>query len=224
MRSFAMSLIAFVFLLIPACSQVPAIRPDAGLMGRPGAEVCCRKDCLPFVVVPHRLVHAIEARLPDGTITSALGIVLVDPREGSLHCVLMTPEGFVLLDAVDDRRLTTVQQGVPPFDQPAFAEGMMADIRLMLLPPMGKQRDAGLLKDNVAVCRYSDDEGGVTDVIARNGDSREIRQYDMSGFLRRSIRLSEARKHGIFGKIELDAPGFTGYSLRLTLLEAESLE
>jgi hypothetical protein len=137
----------------------------------------------------------------------------------------MTPEGFVLLDAVDDKGIS-IRRGVPPFDSPAFTEGMMADIRLMLLPPQGRFRESGRAKNGTAVCRYSDDEGRITDVTAgRNGENcREIRQYDASGFLRRKIRLSRPGNPGIFEKIELDAPGFMGYSLRMTLLEGEPLK
>jgi len=224
MRCPAVLLIFILFLpAMTACSQIPVIRHDAGLNGKPGGEVCCSKPCLPFVTVPYRLIHAMEAELPDGTVTSALGIVLVDPHRDSLHCVLMTPEGFVLLDVVDDQEIT-VRRGVPPFNHPIFAERMMADIRLMLLPPRGRLQDVGRLKDGTAICRYSDEEGKMIDIASEVDDRREIRQYDSSGFVRRLIRLSSAGQPGIFGKIELKAPSFTGYALQLTLIEAEPLE
>jgi len=220
MRRVPLALLIFLVFLA-ACSSIPEIRHDADLKGTPDREVCCRKDCLPFVEIPHRLIHIIEAKLPDGTVTSILGVVLVDPQADSLHCVLMTPEGFVLLDAVDNQGMA-MQRGLPPFDSPAFAAGMLADIRLMLFPPQGPLKDRGRLENGAAICRYSDDEGKMTDVITGEADRREIRQYDASGFLQRVVRLSEAGQPGIYGKIELDAAG-SGYSLQLTLLEAEPL-
>lgn len=218
-------LVALLVLLMAACSRMPEIRHDVGLKRQPAEEVCCRKDCLPFVQTSYRLIHAIEASLPDGTAASLLGVVLVDPVGNSLHCVLMTPEGFVLLDAVDDKGIS-IRRGVPPFDSPAFTEGMIADIRLMLLPPRGLFRDAGREKNGSLICRYSDSEGRITDVTAGGGgdDCREIRQYDASGSLRRAIRLFQPGEPGIFGKIELDAPGIMGYSLRMTLIEGEPLK
>jgi len=225
MRCPAVLLIFILFLpAMTACSQMPVIRHDAVLNVKPVGEVCCSKPCLPFVSVPYRLIHAMEAELPDGTVTAALGVVLVDPHGDSLHCVLMTPEGFVLLDVVDDREIT-VRRGVPPFNHPVFAARMMADMRLMLLPPRGRLRDAGHLKDGTAICRYSDEEGKMIDIVAsKDDDRREIRQYDSSGFLRRLICLSPDGQAGIFGKIELEAPSFTGYALQLTLIEAEPLK
>ncbi len=214
-------LLALFSLALTACSQAPAIRPTDGMEGRTGRGVCCGKACLPFVQAPCKLVHAIEALLPDGSATSALGIAAVDPQRNALHCVLMTPEGFVLLEAVDDGEMA-IRRGVAPFNHRAFAEALMADLRLVLLPPQEPLQEAGAGKEGAAICRYSDRREKITDVIDRGAGGWEIRTYDTSGFLQRRVRLSSAGPPGIFGKIELDAQGFTGYSLKMTLIEVQA--
>lgn len=216
-------LLALLSLLLSACSQVPAIRLDGGMEGRAGGRVRCGKACLPFVEAPCKLVHAIEAKLPDGTAASALGIAAVDPQRNALQCVLMTPEGFVLLEAVDDGEMA-IRRGVPPFNQRAFAEALMADLRLVLLPPQDPLQEAGTGQDGAAICRYSDRGGKITDVVDRGAGDWEIRTYDPSGFLQRRVRLSSAGPPGIFGKIELEAKGLTGYSLTMTLFEVQGME
>jgi len=220
MRPSALFLIALLFFLTSSCSPIPEIRNDAGLKGTSGRGACCRKECLPYVEIPHRLIHAIEARLPDGTVTALLGVVLVDLPGNVLQCVLMTPEGFVLLDAVDHRGIE-IRRSVPPFDSAALSAGLLADIRLLFFPPSGTLWDAGWLKNGTAICRFSNIQGERTDVIATGADCWEIRQYDGSDVLKRSIRLSGALRRGLFEKIELEALGLLGYSLKMTLLEAE---
>lgn len=223
MKSVGAILPALLFLLLAACSQVPAIRPDGGMEGKAGGGVCCGKACLPFVEGPCKLVHAIEAKLPDGTTASALGIAAVDPQRNALHCVLMTPEGFILLEAVDDGE-TAIRRGVPPFNHRAFAEALMADLRLVLLPPRETLQEAGVGKDGAPICRYSDRGGRITDVVDRGGGNWEILTYDTSGYLQRRVRLSSAGPSGIFGRIELEAKGLTGYSLTMTLFEVQGME
>jgi hypothetical protein len=221
MRRAALFLIALLFFPVLSCSPVAEVRHTGGLEGTTGSEVCCRKECLPYIETPHRLIHAIEARLPDGTATALLGVVLVDLPGNVLHCVLMTPEGFVLLDAVDHQG-TEIRRSVPPFDSAAVSMGLLADIRLLFFPPSGALRDAGWLKNGTAICRFfSNIQGTRTDVIATGTGCWEIRQYDGSDVLQRSIRLSGALRRGLFEKIELEAPGLLGYSLKMTLLEAE---
>lgn len=222
MRCAVLFLIALSSFLVTSCSLMPEIRHDAGLKGTSGKAVCCRRDCLPYVETPHRLIHAIEAQLPDGNMALLLGVVLVDPPKQTLSCVLMTPEGFVLLDATAHQGLEEIRRGVPPFDSPAFSAGMLADISLLLFPPPGTLQDAGHLKNGASICRFSDNQGSTTDVVARGKDRWEIRQYDAAGFLRRSVQLS-GRREGLFEQIELAIPGFMGYFLKMTLLEAEPL-
>lgn len=220
MRRAALFLITLLLFPVLSCSPVAEIRHTGGLEGPNGSEVCCRKECLPYIETSHRLIHAIEARLPDGTVTALLGVVLVDLPGNVLHCVLMTPEGFVLLDAVDHQGIE-IRRSVPPFDSAAVSAGLLADIRLLFFPPSGALLDAGWLKNGTAICRFSNIQGPRTDVIATGADCWEIRQYDGSDVLQRSIRLFGALRRGLFEKIELEVPGLLGYSLKMTLLEAE---
>jgi len=118
-----------ISLIFTACSSLPEIK-SSGLPGK----VDIRERCGSFFPAgPYQFTHSVEARLPDESRSMVLGIVLVDPPRGMIHSVIMTVEGFILFDA-RYHRLLTVNQAVAPFDDPEFAEKIMADIKLIFSP------------------------------------------------------------------------------------------
>jgi hypothetical protein len=212
---------AWLFLiLLPflACSALPDIKPS-GPSGQPDFHERCRT---PFPVHPYRFTHEIEARLPDGSRATALGVVGVDPVRRRIHAVVMTLEGFVLFDATSEREMT-VNRAVPPFDAPELAEGLLGDIRFILLPPDGDLQAAGLLEKGLPVCRYRGKSGLNVDVIANPGWGWLVNEYDGSDHLSRQVRLYAFNVAGFPERIELVRHCPPSYGLKMTLLQAERL-
>jgi hypothetical protein len=218
--------------LLAACSNLPEIRPAV-----PGLQTGLRESCkMAFPAGPHRFVHSIEARLPDDSRAMTLGIVKLDPDKGVIHCVIMTIEGFVLFDA-RYQQTVTVDRAVYPFDSPEFAKSMMADIRLIFFPPNGKIETDGVFSNGLAGCRWRNAEGLAVDLVFKaklngyqaklNGYHRQhgwiIRQYDVSDHLSGQVKAGALNPEGIPEKIELSRNKYPGYTLTMTLLQAEYL-
>lgn len=205
-------------LALPACSSLPAIRPSA-LPGQADIQERCRSF---FPDGPHAFTHVIEARLPDESRMSAMGVVLVDPSRDWVHSMILTVEGFVLFDARHQGGLT-VNRAVGPFASPDFAEKIMADVRLAFLPPPGRLTGAGLLENGFPVCRYEDDAGLARDVLGGRDFAWAVHQYDGSHSLSHRVRAYSRNAGGIPERIEISRHRFPRYGLKLTLLQAERL-
>ncbi len=205
-------------LALPACGSLPEIRPSP-LPGQADIRERCRSF---FPDGPHALTHVIEARLPDESRMSAMGIVLVDPSRQRVHSVIATVEGFVLFDA-RHQGVLTVNRAVGPFASPDFAEGIMADVRMVFLPPPGRLTAAGLLESGFPVCRYEDDAGRVRDVLAGRDFAWAVHQYDGSHGLSHGVRAYSRNAAGFPERIEIFRHAFPRYGLRLTLLQAERI-
>ncbi len=175
-----------------------------------------------------RFVHSIEATLPGGRKTVLMGVTEVSSTQRTLHCVLMSIEGLVLFDGRKGRTIR-VDRAVPPFNSGKFAQGLMADVSLMLLSPPGTPVETGTLENGQPVYRYRtrtpDGKPLITDVIRQGKHRWTINQYE-AGRLRRHLRALVGRgatagtTATVPEKWELTVPGPRGYDLRLTLLEA----
>ncbi len=207
-----------ISLIFTACSSLPEIK-SSGLPGNADIRERCRSF---FPAGPYQFTHSIEARLPDESRSMVLGIVLVDPPREMIHSVIMTVEGFILFDA-RYHRLLTVNQAVAPFDDPEFAEKIMADIKLIFSPPAGRLIDTGALDNGFPVCRYRDEKGLTSDVLANRDFGWAINQYDSSGHLSRQVRAYSRNAEGIPERIELSRHQSPRYGLKLMLLQAERL-
>lgn len=158
-----------------------------------------------------------------------MGVTVISPDENSVHCVMMTLEGFVLFDAQYDGDLV-INRGVPPFDSESFAKGLMDDIRLTLFRPDGAFVGSGTLENRIPVCRYQNADGGMTYVIPHAPDAAwEIRMYGGNADLKRKVTAypqpqSSEDQDTVPGKLEITAYGPLGYALTLELIQAESLE
>ncbi len=213
---------AFISLLILcsvliSCRSLPQLEPvDTGKY--PDIDTQCS---FPFLNRKYRLVHSIEAALPDGSNSTAIGVVVADPDKETIHVVIMAIEGVVLFDALYAESKITINRGVPPFDSLDFAGSLVDDIRLILFTPGDKPSETGLLGNGEFVCRYKMNDSRVIDTVNKSGGSWELSQYSCSNSLLRTVKASLTNKHGIPKEIELTKPGFFGYSLYLTLLEFE---
>jgi hypothetical protein len=198
-----------------SCAGVPRITRA----GAPEAAVLARECMAPFLKGKWRIVHSMQGTFPGGSTADMIGVTIASADTGTLHSTLMAIEGLVLLDAEYDGSLV-INRGIGPLAQPDLVMGMMRDIRLMLFVPPGTLAEAGVLEDGNRACRYRSDDGDVFIITKASGDV-ELRAYDRSSRLLRTVRFMGIRPGGIPKKIELESAGMIGYSLRLDLIEAD---
>jgi hypothetical protein len=224
MRAFRIIILRCAFLclsagmvpvLLLACGSLPVIHSST-----PGStEEAVRRCRHPFLEVPYRFVHAIEARVagrPPGTV---LGITVIDPPAQTVHCVMLTLEGFVLFEARYDNGVQ-VMRAVPPFDSIHFGRNMMEDVRLTFLVPEGRLAAADLDEGGSAVCRYDGRSGKTTDVVVHADNTWEIKTYDEHHQPLRSV-VASLLKDGVPELLDLTGSSMVNYTLHLRLLSAE---
>jgi hypothetical protein len=211
--------------LAVSCTGLPVIHQTS----RPEASHTSRTCQGPYPVGNWQLLHTIQAELPGNRTGFLMGVTRLWPQKRSFQCVIMTPEGFVVYDARYDGTIR-VERAVAPFDNQAFAQGVMADILLIFFKPLANEIALGTLSDGTVVCRHSLDDGRVIDVAKPEHRQWQTRLYGPNHRLKRVIRRfnhenpdRESLK-GIAQKIELTAQGRPGYRLVLDLVEAIPLE
>ncbi|MGO9137137.1 MAG: hypothetical protein ACLP9S_00790 [Syntrophales bacterium] len=211
-RCFLILMTAF---FIISCSRLPVIKPVDTSM----APDTMRRCHLPFLDIPYQFIHTIEVVLPDGRTGTVVGVTAFDPATKTIQSVIMTIEGFVLFDAIDEKEVR-VNRAVPPFNAEYFAGYMMDDVRLIFLTPDGRLSDIGVFEDGSTVCRYYVKQNWVTDVIVHTDNTWEIKRYSDSNELLRKV-MTFSLQDRIPGIVELNAFGFREYTLRLNLINAE---
>jgi hypothetical protein len=173
----------------------------------------------------------VETNFAGGRKGMMLGVTLIRPQENRIHAVMMTIEGLVMFDGRWEAGEVTIARGVPPFDSPHFARGLLEDIRLVFLPPAGEPSAVGISEDGTPVCRYEGEGGQTVDVIADPENGWRIHRY-AGGRLLRTVQaesilpVSNPEPFSIARKIVLSAQNqgaAPDYALTLTLLEAEPL-
>ena len=153
-----------------------------------------------------------------------LGITRISPENRSIWAVMMTLEGMVLFDALNNGNLV-INRAIPPFDSKFFAKGLMEDISLIFFQPEHTKIEIGLSEAGEIVCRYHSTEGVITDVAIGQKDTVTINRYDHNRSYR-SVRLYSRDTQdnpSIFRRVELIALKPAKYKMDLDLLEAEPL-
>ncbi|MBN1545767.1 MAG: hypothetical protein JW902_03815 [Syntrophaceae bacterium] len=208
--------ILVILIAMSSCSGLPPIKP-----ADPLAVAGIEKQCLrPFPPGPYRLIHSVEAVFPGGSQINFIGILLIDPREKSIHSVIMTIEGFVLFDA-EFKSEVKINRSVPPFDSVAYAEHMMKDIEFVIFPPQGTRKEAGYSADGSVICRFEERQGRTTDVTVTGKATWLVSQYNEQDGLIRSMRVSLLDERNVPARIDFDTCGPDGYSLHMRLISAE---
>ncbi len=182
-----------------------------------------RADCSPlFPRGNFQFVHFIEFSMPANRRGSAMGVTVL--HGDTIKSVLMTVEGFVLFAAESGDTLH-VTRAVPPFDKPDFAHAMIKDIQTIFLLPRGT-RASGILPGDGPVCRITEDSGAVTDILS-TGSCRELHLYSPHHLLQTTITGSDCSRQlgsAMLPEIlELTSLQMGGYSLKMTLLNAEEI-
>ncbi len=201
--------------LAGSCAGMPAI--TSGLGDDPNIRTACT---IPFLISKYKMIHSITASASGGPTGAIIGITVADPAVRSVHAVIMTIEGLVIFEAEYQTRLTIIR-GLPPFDSPDFARGLMDDIILTFMPPNEKTIETGILQNGSYICRYTDKES-VTDIVYASGNGWTINRY-INGRLNKSIILSKEEKHGQRKEITIIGKKPWKYTMTLELLEAEQV-
>lgn len=210
-RRFLMTLAAA--LLLASCGGLPPLRPGGGPFGAETRGKCL----LPFLKEETRLIHSLQAVLPDGSGTSAIGISVADPAARTLRLTLMTLEGFVLFTARLDGERLEIERAVSPFTDEAFARSLLRDVEFCLFPPGTVPEAVGLEEGNHPACRYGQGGDKATDVVLLGPAEWEVRLY-RDGVLTRTLHATGLNEYGIPKQLELTGHGFHPYRLTLTLL------
>ncbi len=203
-------------LLAVGCAGIPPLSPA-------GPETAARlsADC-PAVYPTGRweLVHSVTATPPGGGQRICIGALAVDPENKTIRLTMMSPEGFVLVDAGWADGRTEIHRAVQPFDDPDLVQGGVADLRLLFFPPASEPDRLGRTESGEALCRYRPGPGATVDVIP-HPDGWEIRRYQ-DGRPHRTVRAVDL-DNGIARRMTLTGHGPLGYKLRLTLVSARQV-
>ena len=204
-------LLFIIPLIVLSCSGVPVLKQGPAITNTMACESAS-------IARPIRLVHSIEAAFKGNRRAFMIGITVADPAKRTLESAIMSLEGLVLFQAKYGKTLA-VSRAVDLFSSPQFAESMMDDIALMLLPPQTGMSALGTLRGST-VCRYgSGDE--ILD-IAAGADSWKKMLY-REGKCVRTIKAWSFDERGIPAEMELVARGESAYSLYLKLISAEDV-
>ena len=200
--------------LLTACAGLPRMKAIGNAEVSKTVSFC--NDAFPQG--KWQLAHAIRATLPNGGKAQLLGVTEISSDPEQIHAVMMTIEGLVLFDGLEDGRLT-MKRGVAPFDSRAFAKGLMEDIRLIFIKPAGNPI-VGLTEDGFPVCRYRVSDKAMVDVMVGSHGRLEILKYENERLIRRVTRESNPLPE----KITLTAYGPARYGLNLRLISAEQIK
>ncbi len=172
-----------------------------------------------------QFVHTIDFSMADGSGSTVIGVTSLAGDE--ITCALMTVEGFTLFEAVyRGKEGLEVRRAVPPFDKPAFAAGLMEDVRTLFRAPSPAKVQYGRAGGTIPICRYPGVEGRITDILPAMDGCWQIRTYGADLALSRSVVGHSCRKEGeslIPEYLELKGFGPTNYTLKMTLIHAENL-
>jgi hypothetical protein len=128
---------------------------------------------------------------------------------------MMTLEGFVLLDVSRNKQEARVHRAMPPFDDPEVVRGLLSDVELMLLPPLGRATE----ENNGLECRCIRADGGIQVTTRLQGGGWLTRLGDGRGEVRRDVEMFAPVRQGFASRMKLIAQGGEAYSLELILLK-----
>jgi hypothetical protein len=207
-----------LLMLLSACAHLPNVQPvDGERQSR--IEADCRSH---FLQGRWQLVHTIIARLYGGRQAVLTGVIVVSPADASIHCVLMSPEGFVLFEAESHGRVS-VKRAFGPFANDNFARGVMDDIRFLFFEPEGGIITSGRFDGDADGCRYQAARRRTVDLVERPDGGWRMQQYDQFGYPQRTVTAGPPDLNGISHRLTLEAGGRPAYRLSMTLVEAVPL-
>jgi len=203
--------VAFLVLALTACAAVPHYKqliPQNGV-------VC------PGIFPPKafRVIHKIELKSAVIGKVVFIGAAKVEPQKNALHAVLMSVEGMVLFEAEYENGDIKIISAFSPFNDPAFARGLMADVLFVLLKPAGGPLEQGVDGQGLTACRWKAEADAVLETALMPDGAVRMRLY---GGDRRAAK--EALAWPPFDRempawICLKAFSPSNYTIELTLIE-----
>ncbi len=153
-----------------------------------------------------------------------IGVTVLNGR--TVKCALTSTEGMTLFEARADNTVE-VLHAVPPFDKPGFAKGLLNDVRAIFLRPPGTPV-CGTLADGRRTCRFRQQDGKLTDILPDPDAGKCFRIITWSADHRqtRIITAKDCRLQNEYRQarsLTLNSPGTKGYTLKMSLLQAEQL-
>lgn len=211
----------FVFFMILGMASCSAVTP---LPRTPVSDPYLREKCASGGAPRlFRAVHTITATI-HGRSSAFIGVTIADIPGDRIRATLLSVEGMVLLDAVDNHGIVTVYQALPPFDTVAFAQGLFRDIRFLFFPAPGTLVRATAGQDGTVSCTWLDADQAVEKTETASG-KEIVKEYTTeNGHVVRRVELLPPLDKGFFKRIRMTSYGAAGYSLSFDLLEAEPLE
>ncbi len=205
-----------------------AVQPQMRLPVLSGTKVGGQQQTVCTALFPQgnwQFVHSIEFTMKDGSGPPLIGVTTINGN--TLGCALITVEGLTLFEALYPGNAdVVVRRAIAPFDKPEFAAGLIGDIRAIFQPPTADSVLTGQVAGATSVCRYTKTGGGVVDIELNADDCWRIKQYSADLLLQRSIIGRSCRKTGSASfpeYLELKTYGRNGYTLKMTLLHADTL-
>ncbi len=195
--------------LLTGCARLPDILP---------APVSSAVKADPFAAVypsgRWQLYHTIDAKVPGGEIQHLAGVAVISSDAGSIECALMTLEGLVLFSGRDNGAgILTVDRAVAPFDRQGFAEGLMADLRLLFFQPQSPPLQTGILSNGAWVKRF------------QSKDHQYVGAKIACTVAAGDVLADETTEGAKFAQtLTLNRPGLLGYRLAMRLVEARRLK
>jgi hypothetical protein len=171
-----------------------------------------------FPAEPWESVHRIEATF-GGSSSSLIGVTKGEPSERRLQSLLLTPEGFILFDAVRTDNGIAVRKAVAPFDSPAFAQGLMEDVSLLFLPPAAKPTTWLKETNGTMICKWENPDNSTEITGSMDGDWRILRR-DKFGEVTKEVILNGPFLNGLASRAEMRAFKPATYRINITLLQA----
>jgi hypothetical protein len=197
-----------------SCKSLPDIEPFNSAEAKLGSNF--------FLDKKYQLTHSIKAELPNGDKALLIGLTLIDPAQKSINAVIMTVEGFILFDVSYKDNTAFINRSMPDLDSSGFAAGLIDDLKLIFFAPDCAETGFGRL-ENKNVTRYKCKEGTVIDVLTDKNMTAEVRKYNSTNSLIRTVNFLSIDQQGLPEKIELIAHGLFGYSLYMELINVEKL-
>lgn len=174
----------------------------------------------------YRVTHRIQASLPAGGQTDLIGITLFDPKRRIMRSVLMSVEGVRLFDATSSTDGLKIHKSVPPFDKKSFAKALFMDIKLLFFKPQTKPTSFGGRVDEswtlFNTCRYK--RGERVDEIGFNVKFGAKRLVMEGHRVTKEIIFHDLSYRSVARHARIVTPGGLGYSLDLSLLDAEPID
>ena len=219
------SIIAMMAILTASCARLPQLKTDNASAGGGQISACSAV----FPTDRWRMVHSIETVIAGRPAGVVMGITIVDPIAREVQAVIMTLEGLILFHARHSSDRTDILRAVAPFDSQNFAKGLIDDVRLLFLAPVGVDSLSGISSSGAFTCRYIRSDASAVDVVPGQKGGWMLLQYDKRAKLRRKVTAhppqdcATATDGRLPCHIDVEAFRRPAYTLRMSLIEAEIL-